>query len=169
MIGLQRPRWGAVRLRAIPPWVSIPRTTLERVVALALQEDLGSGDLTTAACVHPDALGRAEMLAREPLVLCGAEIVREVFRQVDPALAVIADREPIERNARDVTVRAMARQSPGGSVTTMRLPVASRPAVTLATSAAGSTACGPSLTRVARRRNSEASAISCFCASGGRP
>jgi nicotinate-nucleotide pyrophosphorylase (carboxylating) len=64
--------------------VSIPRPTLERIVATALEEDLGSGDLTTAACIDLGAEGRAEMRAREPLVFCGGEIVREVFRQVDP-------------------------------------------------------------------------------------
>lgn len=64
--------------------MSIPLTTLQRIVAGALEEDLGSGDLTTAACVDPAALGQAEMRARQPLVLCGGEVAREVFRQVDP-------------------------------------------------------------------------------------
>jgi nicotinate-nucleotide pyrophosphorylase (carboxylating) len=68
--------------------VSIPRTTLERVVALALEEDLGSGDLTTTACIDPGTLGRAELRARQPLVFCGAELVREVFRRVDTTLEV---------------------------------------------------------------------------------
>jgi nicotinate-nucleotide pyrophosphorylase (carboxylating) len=66
----------------------IPRTTLERIVALALEEDLGSGDLTTAACVDADQHGRAEMKAREPLVFCGGDLVHEVFRQVDAGVSV---------------------------------------------------------------------------------
>jgi nicotinate-nucleotide pyrophosphorylase (carboxylating) len=68
--------------------MSIPRTTLERVVALALEEDLGSGDVTTAACIDVASRGQAEMQARQPLVFCGAELVREVFRQVDATLEV---------------------------------------------------------------------------------
>ena len=60
--------------------MSLPRTTLQRIVALALEEDLGGGDVTTAACIDPLARGRAEMKAREPLVFCGVEVVREVFR-----------------------------------------------------------------------------------------
>jgi nicotinate-nucleotide pyrophosphorylase (carboxylating) len=66
--------------------VSIPLTTLQRIVVAALEEDLGSGDLTTAACIEPATQGRAEMRARQPLVFCGGEIVREVFRQVDPTV-----------------------------------------------------------------------------------
>ena len=77
-----------LRLRAIHARVSIPHITLQRVVALALEEDLAGGDITTAACVDPSARGRAEMRARQPLVFCGATLVREVFRQVDAAVEV---------------------------------------------------------------------------------
>jgi nicotinate-nucleotide pyrophosphorylase (carboxylating) len=64
--------------------------TLERIVALALEEDFGRGDITTAACVERDASGQAVMRAREPLVVCGVDIARAVFRQVDPELRVAA-------------------------------------------------------------------------------
>jgi nicotinate-nucleotide pyrophosphorylase (carboxylating) len=68
--------------------VPIPKPTLERIVAAALTEDLGAGDVTTAACIDPSAQGRAEMRARQILVVCGMELACEVFRQVDPALQV---------------------------------------------------------------------------------
>jgi nicotinate-nucleotide pyrophosphorylase (carboxylating) len=68
--------------------MSIPRPTLEHVVALALLEDLGGGDITTAACVDPHSTGRAEMRARQPLVACGTAVVCEVFRQLDPTVRV---------------------------------------------------------------------------------
>jgi nicotinate-nucleotide pyrophosphorylase (carboxylating) len=71
--------------------MAIARRTIERVVALALEEDLGAGDLTTAACIDPTTLGRAELRAREPLVFCGEAVVREVFRQVDPELTISVD------------------------------------------------------------------------------
>jgi nicotinate-nucleotide pyrophosphorylase (carboxylating) len=60
--------------------------TLERIVALALEEDFGRGDITTAACVDREAAGQAVMRAREPLVVCGVDVARAVFRQVDPEL-----------------------------------------------------------------------------------
>lgn len=76
--------------------------TLERIVALALEEDFGRGDVTTAACVSPETTGRAAMHAREPLVVCGVEIARTVFRQVDPELELTArvqDGARVERGA----------------------------------------------------------------------
>jgi nicotinate-nucleotide pyrophosphorylase (carboxylating) len=71
--------------------MSIPQRTIERLVALALDEDLGAGDLTTAACIDPRTRGRAELRAREPLVFCGEAVVREVFRQIDAELSLELD------------------------------------------------------------------------------
>ena len=85
--------------------------TLERIVALALEEDFGRGDVTTAACVAPETLGRAVMQAREPLVVCGIDIARAVFRQVDPELRVearVADGARVERGAEILEVSGRA-------------------------------------------------------------
>jgi len=65
-----------------------PRGVVERIVALALQEDLGRGDVTTEACVSPGKRGEALVRARKPLVVCGLEVIREVYRQVDPDVEV---------------------------------------------------------------------------------
>lgn len=51
-------------------------------VALALAEDIGSGDITSLL-VPEDAQGRARIISRESAVICGTEWVDEVFRQVD--------------------------------------------------------------------------------------
>ncbi len=59
-----------------------------RAVALALEEDLGRGDITTDACVPPTVLGRCAFRAREALVSCGIDLLREVFRVVDPEVRV---------------------------------------------------------------------------------
>lgn len=67
---------------------SLTAHVLQRTVELALAEDLGRGDLTTEACIDPSLRGTATVRARQPLVFCGAPIVCEVFRQVDPALQV---------------------------------------------------------------------------------
>lgn len=68
--------------------VTIPRSALQRVVSVALEEDLGRGDATTDACVERTRAGRASMRARERLVWCGADAVVEVFRQIDPGIEV---------------------------------------------------------------------------------
>jgi nicotinate-nucleotide pyrophosphorylase (carboxylating) len=51
------------------------------LVARALQEDLGSGDVTAEAVVPEGASGRAVISQKEPGVLFGLEIAGEVFRQ----------------------------------------------------------------------------------------
>ena len=61
---------------------------LRRTIEIALEEDLGRGDLTTEACIDPQSQGRARIVARQALVFCGGPVVDEVFRQVDPRVQV---------------------------------------------------------------------------------
>lgn len=56
-------------------------------VRLALDEDVGDGDVT-AALVAPDATISASVLCREPAVLCGVAWFDEVFRQLHPDISV---------------------------------------------------------------------------------
>jgi nicotinate-nucleotide pyrophosphorylase (carboxylating) len=64
------------------------RAVVAPIVALALAEDLGRGDLTTTATVPWDARGEAALVARRPLVLAGAFLVREVYAQIDPEVVI---------------------------------------------------------------------------------
>ncbi|HET9581710.1 MAG TPA: carboxylating nicotinate-nucleotide diphosphorylase [Gemmatimonadota bacterium] len=71
---------------------------LERLVAEALDEDRGRGDVTTAATVPAAARGRARIVAKAPGVLAGLAVAREVYRQVDPQAAFEApgkDGDPV--------------------------------------------------------------------------
>lgn len=61
------------------------REAMARVVALALAEDIGAGDLTSLSVVPEHARFRAALTAREPLTLAGLPVVHEVYRQLgDP-------------------------------------------------------------------------------------
>ena len=55
---------------------------LDSLIRKALEEDLGSGDLTTNATIDPDLKGRASLLARETLVLAGLPVFIKVFRML---------------------------------------------------------------------------------------
>lgn len=57
-------------------------------VRRALREDVGTGDVTTLACVPPEARATASMNCREPLVLAGLEFAVTAFRELDPNLSV---------------------------------------------------------------------------------
>jgi len=54
-----------------------------RAVEIALAEDVGTGDVTTEATVPADAVGTAEILVKEPGVVCGLGVAETVFRALD--------------------------------------------------------------------------------------
>ncbi len=65
------------------------RKASRRVVARALTEDLaGQPDLTSALTVPVGTHGRALLVAREPGVVAGLELLKEVCAQVDHRLSV---------------------------------------------------------------------------------
>jgi nicotinate-nucleotide pyrophosphorylase (carboxylating) len=54
---------------------------LDALVKRALDEDLGQGDITTAATVRPGQQGRARITVKEAsMILCGAVLLERVFR-----------------------------------------------------------------------------------------
>ena len=63
--------------------MAVATDTLERIVLAALAEDVGQGDVTTEATVSPDAVGAAELLVKEPGVVCGLRAAQATFRALD--------------------------------------------------------------------------------------
>ena len=61
--------------------------TIPIQVAAALREDIGGGDLT-AALIPAERQGRATVITREAMVLCGQPWVDAVFRHIDPKVRV---------------------------------------------------------------------------------
>jgi len=58
------------------------------VVARALAEDVGDGDVTTAATVPEDAQARAAITQKAPGVIFGLDLAAETFHAVDPELVI---------------------------------------------------------------------------------
>ncbi len=52
---------------------------MNEIVRLALEEDIGPGDATTASCVPAERLARGRFLAREPLVVAGLPLLHDVY------------------------------------------------------------------------------------------
>lgn len=64
-------------------------TIVEHLVRLALAEDLGdAGDVTSAAILPPAQRIHAGIFAKQAGVICGLNLVSEIYRQVDPAATV---------------------------------------------------------------------------------
>jgi nicotinate-nucleotide pyrophosphorylase (carboxylating) len=65
--------------------------TIDRIIDLALEEDIGTGDLTTEAAVSENVDGSARIQAKEPLVVAGTDVVRRVFERLQPDVCVSVD------------------------------------------------------------------------------
>lgn len=59
--------------------------TYRGLVAQALAEDVGRGDVTSRVAIDDALLARGTLLAKAPLVVAGLEVCAEVFRQCDGA------------------------------------------------------------------------------------
>jgi nicotinate-nucleotide pyrophosphorylase (carboxylating) len=57
-------------------------------IAIALQEDIGAGDVTTDFFVPVGLQALGRIIARERSIVAGGEIAAEVFRRLDPQLNV---------------------------------------------------------------------------------
>lgn len=64
------------------PYADLLEQHRVRSVRFALEEDIGSGDIT-AELIPAEQMGRAEIITRETGILAGQAWVDEVFRQVD--------------------------------------------------------------------------------------
>ena len=62
-----------------------PDDAVGRLIALALEEDVGPGDRTAEACIPLSARGSALIFAKEPLIVSGVSAAARVFRALDPA------------------------------------------------------------------------------------
>jgi len=65
-----------------------PEEQVENIIALALAEDLGHGDITSDMLIPPDLQGKASIIIKERGVLAGIEVAKRVFHRVDPSLKV---------------------------------------------------------------------------------
>lgn len=61
-------------------------------IAAALDEDIGSGDVTVEFFVDPAQQAGARIFAKESAVVAGAAVAAEVFARIDPAVGVRVER-----------------------------------------------------------------------------
>lgn len=74
----------------------LSREQVQRVVDMALAEDAPFGDVTSQVFVPAEAVARGSVVAREPGVLAGTDVLRQTFMTVDPRVVVellVADGE----------------------------------------------------------------------------
>lgn len=94
-----RPRW---------PWLT---PAVERLLDLAIEEDLGRGDATTAAVLKNDPDAEGELVAKERLTLAGIGLCEAVFARLDWRVRVrlrAGDGDEVQPGAVVATVRGPA-------------------------------------------------------------
>lgn len=72
-----------MRKRKKPKWAEI-----DHVLLLALQEDLGAGDVTTNTLIPEQVRAKAYFVAREPGIVAGLELVRRLYLALDRRVRV---------------------------------------------------------------------------------
>ncbi len=61
---------------------------MDGIIAEALKEDIGSGDITVGALVRADLKGSARIVAKQEGILAGVRVAERTFELVDPDLQV---------------------------------------------------------------------------------
>lgn len=62
---------------------------IKKLVKLALQEDVGSGDITTEAIIPSGKVVSAEIIAKEEGIIAGLDVAESVFRTIDGGIKFV--------------------------------------------------------------------------------
>ncbi|HEX2035010.1 MAG TPA: carboxylating nicotinate-nucleotide diphosphorylase [Chloroflexota bacterium] len=94
------------------PALQLDPEYVARVVAAALAEDIGPGDVTTLATIPPTATCEAQLCSRQAGIVAGLPLAIEAFRQLDATLKIESarlDGEPIAPDDLLLTITGRAR------------------------------------------------------------
>ena len=73
---------------------------LDPILRRALEEDIGTGDVTTLATIEPGTQASAELVAKEDFVLAGIDVAQRVFQLLSADIAyekLITDGQSVKR------------------------------------------------------------------------
>jgi nicotinate-nucleotide pyrophosphorylase (carboxylating) len=70
---------------------------IEQLIKMALEEDVGTGDITSLAVIPAEQMARAHIIAKQTLTLAGIEIARRVFATLDGSVVWKAARTDGDR------------------------------------------------------------------------
>jgi len=96
-------------MSTLPPYLT--DAALDAVIARALDEDLGTGDVTTRATVDPATRATGAFLAKADGVAAGLYVAERVFQAVDADVDLtwrVADGDPVMQGLRLGTVQGPA-------------------------------------------------------------
>ncbi len=91
---------------------SINRKTINMIISRALAEDDARSDVTTRSLVNARQVSEAHIFVKKDAVLCGMDLARSVFRQLDPSARIkvsCKDGENIRRGETVLSLKARTR------------------------------------------------------------
>ena len=62
-----------------------------QIITLALNEDIGTGDITTLSTIPADKTATGHFVAKEDMILCGVALAEHIFKRVDPSIRLEAN------------------------------------------------------------------------------
>jgi nicotinate-nucleotide pyrophosphorylase (carboxylating) len=101
------------------PWYT---PAVQRLLDLALEEDVGRGDVTSAAVIDETQEAEADIIAGERAVVCGLGLMEAVFTRFDwrtRVRAKVADGDPVAKGTLVANVRGPAQALLAGERTAL--------------------------------------------------
>ena len=95
---------------------------IEKLIELALREDLGKGDVTSEALIDENLKGKGIIKALEDGVLAGIEIARLVFKRIDPEILfkpLVKDGEKIRNKSKVAEIEGKVKSILAGERTAL--------------------------------------------------
>ncbi|MCS7230531.1 MAG: carboxylating nicotinate-nucleotide diphosphorylase [Elusimicrobiota bacterium] len=92
--------------------IKLDRKKILSIVKLALEEDIGDGDITTENIIPPTLKAAAKIIVKEKSIICGLPVAKEVFKMLDKNCcwrANVSDGELVKPNKEVAYVIGSAR------------------------------------------------------------
>ncbi len=58
------------------------------IIKMAIEEDLGTGDMTSELLFKKDTVDKANIISREEIIVCGMDVAGEILKHYDPRLTL---------------------------------------------------------------------------------
>lgn len=82
------------------------------LIKMAIEEDLGTGDMTSELLFGDDTVARYNIISREEIIVCGMEVVKEILKHYDKRLKLkvfVNDGEPAYVGCKIATIEGPLR------------------------------------------------------------
>lgn len=82
------------------------------IIKMAIEEDLGQGDLTSKLLFKDDTIDKANIISREEIIVCGMDVAKEILKHYDEQLKLkvyVDDSQPAHVSCRLATIEGPLR------------------------------------------------------------